>query len=61
VGLIKHRWFQIFLSGFILLCLSERVFVYTRDLGFLTSIIFLGSFLVPVTFVAYLYERLPDW
>jgi RsiW-degrading membrane proteinase PrsW (M82 family) len=45
----------------VLLYLSERVFVYTRDLGFLPSIIFLGSFLVPVTFVAYLYERLPDW
>lgn len=61
MGLIKHRWFQILASGFVLLYLSERVLVYTRDLGFLPSVILLGSFLVPVTFVAYLYERLPDW
>lgn len=61
MGLIKHRWFQIFASGFVLLYLSERVLVYTRDLGFLPSVLLLGSFLVPVTFVAYLYERLPDW
>lgn len=61
MGLIKHRWFQIFTSGLVLLYLSERVLVYTRDLGFLPSVILLGSFLVPVTFVAYLYERLPDW
>ena len=61
MGLLKHRWFQIFLSGFVLLYLAERVFVYTRDLVFLPSIILLGSFLVPVAFVAYLYERLPDW
>ena len=61
MGLIKRRWFRIFASGLILLYLLERVFVYTQDLGFLPSVILLGSFLVPVTFVAYLYERLPDW
>lgn len=60
MGPIKHRWFQIFASGFVLLCLVERGLVYTRDLAFLPSVILLGSFLVPITFVAYLYERLPD-
>lgn len=40
---------------------SERVLVTTGNPNFVPSVILLGAFLVPVVFVTYLYERLPDW
>jgi len=59
--LFRRRWFQIFVSGLILLILVERTLVATGDPNYVPSAILLGAFLVPVTFTTYLYERLPDW
>jgi RsiW-degrading membrane proteinase PrsW (M82 family) len=61
VGFLRRRWFQIFVSGLILLYLVERTLVATANPNYVPSVILLGAFLVPVTFVTYLYERLPDW
>jgi RsiW-degrading membrane proteinase PrsW (M82 family) len=61
VGVLRRRWFQIFVSGLILLYLVERTLVATSNPNYVPSIILLGAFLVPVTFVTYLYERLPNW
>jgi protease PrsW len=61
VGLLRHRWLQIFVSGLVLLFLVERTLVATGDPNYVPSAILLGAFLVPVTFTTYLYERLPDW
>jgi RsiW-degrading membrane proteinase PrsW (M82 family) len=58
---LRRRWFQIFISGLVLLFLVERTLVATGDPNYLPSVILLGAFLVPVTFTTYLYERLPDW
>ncbi|MDF2701396.1 MAG: Protease prsW family [Rubrobacteraceae bacterium] len=44
-----------------LLFLVERTLVATSSLNYVPSLILLGAFLVPVTFVTYLYERLPSW
>ena len=44
-----------------MLFLVERTLVATGDPNYIPSAILLGAFLVPVTFTAYLYERLPDW
>jgi RsiW-degrading membrane proteinase PrsW (M82 family) len=60
VGLLRRRWFQIFVSGLILLYLVERTLVATSNPNYVPSVILLGAFLVPITFVTYLYERLPD-
>jgi RsiW-degrading membrane proteinase PrsW (M82 family) len=59
--LVRRWWFQIFVVGLVLLFLVERVLVSTQDPLYISSVILLGSFLVPVTFVTYLYGRLPDW
>jgi RsiW-degrading membrane proteinase PrsW (M82 family) len=48
-------------SGLILLYLVERTLVATANPNFVPSVILLGAFLVPVTFLTYLYERLPNW
>jgi RsiW-degrading membrane proteinase PrsW (M82 family) len=61
VGLLRRRWFQIFVSGLILLFLVERTLVATSNPNYIPSVILLGAFLVPVTFVSYLYERMPSW
>jgi protease PrsW len=61
VGVLRRRWFQIFVSGLILLYLVERTLVATANPNYVPSVILLGAFLVPVTFVTYLYERLPNW
>ncbi|MGI9048023.1 MAG: PrsW family intramembrane metalloprotease [Rubrobacteraceae bacterium] len=59
--LFRRRWFQIFVSGLVLLYLVERTLVQTGNPNYVPSVILLGAFLVPVTFVTYLYERLPNW
>jgi hypothetical protein len=33
----------------------------TSSPNYVPSVILLGAFLVPITFVTYLYERLPSW
>ena len=59
--LLRRRWLQIFVSGVVLLYLLERTLVSTANPNYLPSVILLGAFFVPVTFVSYLYERLPNW
>jgi RsiW-degrading membrane proteinase PrsW (M82 family) len=61
VGLLRRWWFQIFVVGLVLLFLAERVLLGTQDHLYISTVVLIGSFLVPVTFVTYLYERLPDW
>jgi protease PrsW len=60
VGVLRRRWLQIFVSGLILVYLLELTLVATSNPIYVLSIL-LGAFLVPVTFVAYLYEGLPSW
>jgi RsiW-degrading membrane proteinase PrsW (M82 family) len=59
--LLRRHWFQIFVSGLLLLFLVERTLVATGNPNYIPSALLLGAFLVPITFTTYLYERLPDW
>jgi RsiW-degrading membrane proteinase PrsW (M82 family) len=61
VSVLRRRWFQVFVSGLILLYLLERTLIATSNPNYIPSVILLGAFLVPVTFTTYLYERLPNW
>jgi protease PrsW len=61
VSLLRRRWLQMLLSGIVLLFLVERTLITTSNPIYAPSVILLGAFLVPVTFVTYLYERLPSW
>ena len=58
---LRHTWLQIFVGGLVLLYLLERTLLATQSLNYVPSVLLLGAFLVPVTFVTYLYERLPRW
>jgi RsiW-degrading membrane proteinase PrsW (M82 family) len=59
--ILRRRWFQILVSGLILLWLVESTLLATQDFNYIPSVLLLGAFLVPVAFVTYLYERLPEW
>ena len=59
--ILRRRWFQIFVGGLVLLFLVERTLLASQSPNYVPSVLLLETFLVPVTFVAYLYERLPDW
>jgi len=61
VNVSRRGWVQIFVGGLILLCLVEWALVATGNPNYIPSVIVLGAFLVPVAFVSYLYERLPNW
>ena len=58
---LRGSWVQIFVGGLILLVLVEWALFATGNPIYFPSAIVLGAFLVPVTFVSYLYERLPNW
>ena len=59
--LFSHSWVRIFAGGLVLLFLVERTLVATGNPNYFPSVILLGAFLVPVTFLTYLYERMPRW
>ena len=61
MSLLRRRWLQMLLSGIVLLFLVERTLIATSNPNYAPSVILLGAFLVPVTFVTYLYEQLPSW
>jgi protease PrsW len=49
------------MGGLVLLYILERTLLATQSLNYIPSVLLLGAFLIPVTFVTYLYERLPKW
>lgn len=59
--ILKSAWFQIFVSGLVLLYLVEWALVGTSNPIYFPSVILLGAFLVPVSFTTYLYNRMPEW
>lgn len=57
----KRSWLQIFASGLVLLYVLQRALGASASPAYLPGVILLGAFLVPVTFVAYLHDRLEGW
>lgn len=56
-GFLKQRWFQIFMVGTVLFFGTEQALKFTNNVNFVPTVILLGAFLVPVTFVAYFYGQ----
>jgi len=57
--LFHRRWFQIFAGGLLLFIATEEAFIITGNPNFFPTVILLGALLVPVSFIAYVYERIP--
>ena len=58
--LFRHLWLVILLAGLVFFILAEVALVGTGNAIFFPIVILLGSFLVPVTFMAYFYEYVRD-
>ncbi|MEI8081407.1 MAG: PrsW family glutamic-type intramembrane protease [Actinomycetes bacterium] len=55
---LRHRWWpRVLLGGLIIWALSLLTYWATKDSTIIPSIIFSGSFLIPITFVVWAVER----
>jgi RsiW-degrading membrane proteinase PrsW (M82 family) len=61
-GFIRSRWFQILVIGIVLFIITEQALKLTQNLNLVPTVLLLGAFIVPLTFVAYFYgqERVID-
>nr|BFE70009.1 hypothetical protein GCM10020092_033100 [Actinoplanes digitatis] len=55
--LTRRMWLRIFLVGMALWTATVVVIFLTGNLNLIPTLVLLGSFLVPVTFVAWAFER----
>src|SRR2546430_1900620 len=53
----RLAWLRVFLTGLVLWLATVVVTLITGNVNLVPTIILLGSFLVPVTFVAYAFEH----
>ena len=56
----RQRWFQIFIGGIVLFIITERVLRITDNPNYFPTVILLGAFVVPVTFITFFYEHVRD-
>jgi RsiW-degrading membrane proteinase PrsW (M82 family) len=55
---VRHRsWLRVFLIGLLLYVVAIGVLILTGNPNLFPTVVMLGNFLVPVTFVAFFYER----
>jgi len=54
-----RTWFLVFISGLLLFAITDFALVMTANPNYLPTVILIGAFLVPVTFVAYTYQKAP--
>ena len=54
---LPQRWGQILVTGAVLFVASEQALRLTGNPNFFPTVILLGAFVVPVTFVTYFYEH----
>ena len=60
LSFIHKRWLHIFLGGILLFFLTDLALRITGNPNFFPTVILLGAFVVPVTFVMYFYEYVRD-
>ncbi len=60
VTLFRRLWFQIFIAGLALFIATTLAFRITENPNFFPTVILLGALLVPVSFISFVYERIPD-
>jgi RsiW-degrading membrane proteinase PrsW (M82 family) len=54
---LQRPWLQILLVGTLLFVVLTRATIDTQNVNLVPSVIVLGSFLIPLVFVMYVYER----
>jgi RsiW-degrading membrane proteinase PrsW (M82 family) len=59
VSIVKRTWFQVLVIGTVLFFVVHGAFLVTDNSNFVPTLLFLGAFVVPMSFVLYVYEREP--
>jgi RsiW-degrading membrane proteinase PrsW (M82 family) len=57
--LVNRAWFQVLVTGSALFFIVQAAFRATDNPSFLPTLLVLGAFVVPASFVLYVYEREP--
>lgn len=57
---ITRTWFWLLVAGVVLFIVLERIIVATGNHRLLPAVLVVGAFVVPVAFVAWIYQRVPD-
>jgi len=57
MGILKSRWLQILVVGVLMFIATEQALRVTGNPNFIPVVLMLGSFIIPVVFVAYFFER----
>jgi RsiW-degrading membrane proteinase PrsW (M82 family) len=52
-----NSWLQVILTGFAFYIISTILLVFTQNPNLFPTVVMIGSFLVPVTYVTFFYER----
>ena len=53
----RHAWWRVLLAGVALHLVSLLILIFTRNPNFFPTVVLIGNFLVPVTFVVFFYQR----
>jgi RsiW-degrading membrane proteinase PrsW (M82 family) len=53
---IRHRWFQVLVGGILLFLATEQALRLTGNPNLFPTILLIGSFVIPIAFVTYMYE-----
>jgi RsiW-degrading membrane proteinase PrsW (M82 family) len=53
----RNAWIKVFFGGMGMYFLSLMVMIFTNNPNLFPTVVLIGSFLVPVTYVAFFYER----
>lgn len=53
----KYKWWKLFIIGFTTYMLGLFVLIITENSNLFPSVVMLGNFLIPVTYVAFFYEK----
>jgi RsiW-degrading membrane proteinase PrsW (M82 family) len=53
----KNGWLRVFVTGLLLFFAGIVILILTRNPNLFPTVVMIGNFLIPVTFVIYFYER----
>lgn len=59
LGVARRAWFQVLVTGTALFLIVHGAFLRTDNPNFVPTLLFLGAFVIPTSFVLYVYEREP--
>ncbi len=59
LSFVRHTWFVVLVSGLALFLATDWAMTATSNPNFVPTVILLGAFVVPATFVVYTYGRVP--